>query len=130
MKVTELRVNNWYKSVKFNVSIQMELSDLSELHHRCFGAEIDSEIINEFIEPIELTEEWLRKFKFHQKYITDPQEQHCDQLYWLDDFKIYVIDDGKYFKLWWGDDMLIELKYVHRLQNLYFELKNKELTIK
>ena len=75
--------------------------------------------------PIPLTEEWLVKFGF--EYIND---------YWLhDEFDFDIVmhghgyvfadiseDSGRYFAHG-------KFQYVHQLQNLYFALTGKELTI-
>lgn len=75
---------------------------------------------NKLIEPIELTEEWLLKFGF---------EKENDYMYSInkgtvDYFPLWIFSDGIYFcRL----SKPIKLKYVHKLQNLYFELREKEL---
>jgi hypothetical protein len=68
--------------------------------------------------PIPLTEEWLLKFGFsiHEDgYITCPNGYqwilHLDNEFEFEALNIIVV-------------------YVHQLQNLYFALTNKELTIK
>ena len=67
--------------------------------------------------PIPLTEEWLLKFGF-SKY---------GRLNTNDNFKLIYDYDLSTFYL---DDIGLELKHVHQLQNLYFALTGKELTIK
>lgn len=79
----------------------------------------------EFYKPIPLTEEWLVKFGFEKSIY------HCD-IYELNkngfeisfDFKDRVIN-GCYLEC-----IELDIKYVHQLQNLYFALIGKELTIK
>jgi hypothetical protein len=66
--------------------------------------------------PIPLTEEWLLKFGFIK---------HVSQSIWYTLNKVDVwFFDGKYV-----NDIDVEIKYVHELQNLYFALTKKELTI-
>ncbi|PCH95876.1 MAG: hypothetical protein COB83_07160 [Gammaproteobacteria bacterium] len=69
------------------------------------------------LKPIPLTEEWLLKFGFQ---LNDNVAR----------FRALVIykQDG----IWWFDIVLnsVEIKHVHQLQNLYYALTNKELTIK
>lgn len=71
------------------------------------------------IRPIPLTEEWLIELGF--------------------DFFLYISDNGITFRFekigsdWIchiDDSIILEIKYVHQLQNLYFALRGQELTIK
>tara|TARA_R110000796_G_scaffold141528_2_gene257950 strand:- start:111 stop:479 length:369 start_codon:yes stop_codon:yes gene_type:complete len=79
------------------------------------------EVPLQFIKPILLTEDWLLKFGFkvekENKYLT----------YILGNITTYNQDNVWWVDLYWD---YLELKYVHQLQNLYFALTNKELTIK
>ena len=73
------------------------------------------------LEPIPLTEEWLFKFGFDNKYNKG---------------KFTIIPIGKlnyeqgrtYFNSW--TILNHQPKYVHQLQNLYFALTSEELTLK
>jgi hypothetical protein len=130
MEAQDLRVNNYYNSVKWNQPVRCELSDFRELYIRCEGAEIDSEIIAEYFEPILLTEEWLLKFGFEK------DEDH-----------IWIFPTNTSLRLWgfawnvqqfsfnvkgvgWDEIITPSIKHIHQLQNLHYALTNKELTIK
>ena len=64
--------------------------------------------------PIPLTEEWLVKFGF---------EEHSEGKYSINKkFVMYVPEMIHYLTY-------TKLKYVHQLQNLYFAITNKELTL-
>jgi hypothetical protein len=76
-----------------------------------FGAKIDTEV-----EPIPLTEEWLLKFGFE---ITNNFQTK-------DRFQTYKKNDIIWFEYGY---IVIELKYVHQLQNLYFTLTGEELKL-
>jgi len=116
MKATELRINNWYTSVKFGVPVQCELTDLSQLCVMSDGAYTDPPI-EEMFEPIPLTEEWLLKFGF---------KNYSRIWYGRDDFwSCRMIDEGVEFP-----HVELSINYVHHLQNLYFALTNTELEIK
>ena len=67
MKATELRVNNWYNSTKFQIPIMCEFADFAELDARADGAKVDEDLIDEMFQSILLTEEWLLKFGFKKK---------------------------------------------------------------
>lgn len=128
MKANELRINNWYKSVKFGVPVQCDLSDLMELCHRSDGAYNDPPI-DEMFDPIPLAEEWLLKFGF--VYDHDEEELILDDKLGVSfmcahDSIIYY--RGNLEPLW--VDVLLNVEHVHQLQNLYFALCGKELIIK
>lgn len=85
------------------------------------------------VKPIELTEEILLSCGFTKAYhkLTG-EHKHLPNYYNLNGFKINI----EYFN---GSDEIssfefdlypiLELKYLHKLQNLYFELETKELEI-
>ena len=58
MKPNELRIGNWYNSVKFNKPVQCELVDLYELYVLSDGA-YDVPPIELMFSPIQLTRKWL-----------------------------------------------------------------------
>jgi hypothetical protein len=118
MEAKELRINNL---VYWNG--RLERIDLNS-----FGTQwnnSDGRLLFEEYKAIPLTEEWLLKFGFDE--ITP---------------KYYVlnIDDGNSFTYYYTfsggvwhfefEGISIKIKYVHELQNLYYALTKKELTIK
>jgi hypothetical protein len=74
------------------------------------------------IEGIPLTEEWLIKLGFLKN--NDP-----DNLYFIIPNMI-VIDVNSGFEYRSGQYVPLQIKFVHKLQNLFFELRGEELTIK
>jgi hypothetical protein len=117
MKATELRIGNY---------IQIN-GDLSYATASLIIAIDELELT---VKPIPLTEEWLKDFGFIDKY------KSCNT-----DWSIYGFtinqqsdedDEGSkipqeqifYYQYQY------DIKYVHQLQNLYFALTGKELTIK
>ena len=138
MKVNELRINNWYTSVKFGVPVQCELTDLSQLCVMSDGAYNDPPI-DEMFEPIELTEEWLLKFGFRQ------EEDHGKKINWWNvpeesNYKAHHLMEMQNAWTWFIDfddcdvnndcHLITGFKYVHELQNLFFTLTGEELKIK
>jgi len=69
-------------------------------------------------EPIPLTEEWLLKFGF-----VNPESMS----YFKKSITVYLQDNLFWCDILWDS---LEIKSVHQLQNLYFALKNEELTFK
>lgn len=78
------------------------------------------------IENIELTEEWLVKFGF---YYSDDENEFLE-LQLMHKTKLYANNSNKFstvvLKI---KENEIEIKSVHQLQNLYFALTQKELTL-
>ena len=108
MKANELRIGNW---VYFNGNL--ENIDLDSFHgiatYDCFDS----------YKPIPLTEEWLEKFGF---------EEHGNY-FEKSIFRVFTTFRG--FYLFIGESYEYgTIDYVHQLQNIYFALKDEELTIK
>ena len=132
MKTTELRIGNWVFGNKLRignwvfgnkVAIQVKSSiDLCNIEN----------LPDEF-EPIPLNYKWLRKFGFDDSEYKDgyigvdvnnsnfvlskPEKYEFTKNY------IWEYKAGVWQKF-------VELKYVHQLQNLFFAITGKELTIK
>jgi len=112
MKAIELRVNNWYNSTKFQTPVICEFADFAELSARADGAKVDEDLIDELFEPIPLTGGLLRR---------------CDLKYFP--FEIFG-DNHRGFHIAINNDEWVFIKFIHQLQNIYFDLTNEELTIK
>lgn len=90
------------------------------------------------IEPIPLTEEWLLKFGFVKDYYrindqTVPERFIYDDIWRFEDGIHLYCKDIVWYLMDEYDSLLSfnrEMKGVHDLQNLFFALKGKELTIK
>lgn len=111
MKATELRIGNW---VQYNAFAGVVCS--SDLF------DIDKGIIK--AQPIPLTEEWLTRFGFSLG--DDGWYSICmpSGIFLAIEEDMYEVTVGQ------GADFshtLIELNYVHQLQNLYFALTGEEL---
>jgi hypothetical protein len=115
MKASELRIGNYYS----------DLSGVCTLKQSDF---LNLDI--EKIEPVLLTEQWLLDFGFKKR----------KNRYFFDDWIIVQIEDGN-----WDNpslDFFIKrdfhkkkryvtcVQYVHELQNLFYPVSGKELTIK
>ena len=114
MKVSELRIGNWYKG-----------DCLAQQYWQITAQEIldfYDDPIDDYFQPIELTEDWFLKFGFDKTY---------------NDFNWYI--KGNYcfsflkeldlivFKIKFQTVDICTIKYVHQLQNLYFALTQEEL---
>jgi len=138
MEIGEIRVGNYYKSVKFNTVVKCDLSDMYDLCAKSDGA-IDHPPINEMFEPIPLTAEWLFKFGFKSidsqcnlffssrlLRITLPTIRCTSGICYVAvrSVRIHKHEDG--FRV----GITLKIKYVHELQNLFFALTGKELEFK
>lgn len=127
MKANELRIGNFCKwnGPYFKEEAVIASLDLTEVSFKCGDYGMVSEI-----EPIPLTEEWLEKLGFWSKY------KSCNNDWSYYGFTINQIsdedEDGNEIpqeQIFYYQYMY-DIKYVHQLQNLYFALFEKELTIK
>lgn len=108
MKANELRIGNHIEIDQYPNDRAIVLIEN--------GADIDG-CIKLNPKPIPLTEKWLLNFGFE---ITNNFQTK-------DRFQTHKQDGIIWFEYGY---IVIELKHVHQLQNLYFALTNEELTIK
>lgn len=112
MKASELRIGNLIYSITGEI-IPVAAHTLFDFYSYDY-------------KPIPLTEEWLIKAEF---------EGSIQEGFMKDGFFIaYLTTEDNFefeFRLPASDGwIIIPVKYVHKLQNLWFELKGEELTIK
>lgn len=106
----ELRMGNYILSPDTGNPVKVELN-----HLKCI---LDNQLFNgKSYSPIELTEEWLLNLGFRKSFRGK----------WQKDELAYDIYGGNGLYM---HGVTLEIKYVHQLQNLYFSLTGKELTIK
>ncbi len=136
MKANELRIGNFINHIDFE-RLGIPHKEVFHLNNA-----VNEAIINycssELYQPIPLTEEWLYKFGFQNidkgdnDYITYTDPNH-DYYLQIDvrrkNGKYSILDNSLYF-----DDLrnfsMVDIMYVHQLQNLYFALTEEELTYK
>ena len=87
-----------------------------------------SDIDEDWIQPIPITEEWLLKFGFEKRGPVDAlyndhwRHPNLNPVFSEETFTALTIDDGI--------DIAYDIKYVHQIQNVFFVLTGQELTIK
>ena len=114
MKANELRIGNIFRDKYTRMMIiVIGLTD----NEITFSGEFDSEWQ---AEPIPLTEQRLLKFGFEWKNHAIRLGKYAIRQQ-VDGWFMYLSNESLNFT--------IHLKYVHQLQNLYFALTGKELTI-
>tara|TARA_R110000868_G_scaffold328540_2_gene589371 strand:- start:610 stop:1002 length:393 start_codon:yes stop_codon:yes gene_type:complete len=126
MKATELRIGNW---VHHNTNWSTRNGDKKKFDYQFeerdwyFDAECLLSIEND-LQPIPLTEEWLVKFGF-EKLTSKSDGFIVDSYSYTRGVSFIVHFDGERLStnFWQGN----EKKYVHQLQNLYFALTGQEL---
>jgi len=114
MKNTELRIGNYveiYGKIETIVDVMCDGVNTLNIEGAHYG----------LVNPIPLTEEWLEKFGF-EKHAFD---MSVAPQYRLEN-RLIVVRDGCFVD--YGTS--VQLKYVHKIQNLYLELTCEELTIK
>jgi len=128
MKIQELRIGNWYMSVKFQQPVMCDLLDFYDLCAKSDGV-YDDPPINEMFSPIPITEEWLGKFGFKKH----KAEDNYFYKKWGNNGVEFIFNSDRYsrnvFEYELGSNKYKQIKYVHQLQNLYFALTGKELEI-
>jgi hypothetical protein len=94
------------------------------------------------VNPIPITEEWLKKFDFKKQNsikhcllysIKTKKQQYFSVSEMLDGYEDPNELTLKEIKKYWsfdGNKYDVKIKYVHQLQNLYFALTGEELQLK
>ena len=126
MKASEVRIGNWVINDAWNgEECTIDYNDIVAM------AQWDQNGKEaEFIKPIPLTEEWLKRFGFATK----------DDDHWCKWIKVPVTGGWIYLgtnitstvTLFNSNDISLGVhsEHVHQLQNLYFALTGQELTLK
>lgn len=156
MKAQELRLGNYFQDFE----LSNEGGGIFQVEQICYNQKGKGRLIGvrfrngscwsccDIIEPIPLNEEWLLKFGFDNK--NNPTQTSF--IHWIKKiqtyngsscfFKIYQEKNKlnykknmegkmiKEFMFFYKEMGVINLDYVHSLQNLYACLTNKELTLK
>lgn len=119
IKSTELRIGNflYYKNTNDLGTVEL----IHKNHYECRD-ELGMFFPNCKYEPIPLSKEWFEKFGYYNEnrpnhFVKD--EMTIDEHTFWDCNGIFIDDKNG-----------VRIKYVHQLQNLYFALKQGELTIK
>lgn len=116
MKATELRIGNL---VKWNYE---ESSD-GNAYPVEYGYELDDIKNNpNIVKPIPLTEEWLERFGFEKTTSGISAFLKTESVtFWWGGHFVNMSDNETQYNL-------VNVSYVHQLQNLYFALTGEELT--
>ena len=104
MESRELRTGNYVRVINDTVREYFIVQDTNQSH---------------FFEPIPLAEEWLVKMGFKKFVTSDKYHTYALGVINVNDNIVYVSELG----------FLNHIKYVHQLQNLYFDLTGEELTV-
>jgi hypothetical protein len=129
MEVKELRIGNYFiyntdgcfpnnpewESNTITVVRQIKEDGVGITHLKTTGIMVGG---LELIKPIPLTEEWLIKFGFKKINGCGYRKPNFKGSIWT--------NPGT----WRFNNFMVDVKHVHQLQNLYFALTKKELTIK
>jgi hypothetical protein len=117
MKANELRIGNYYQENWIDGDIaQITPNDIQDL--------IDDPI-DDFFYPIKINDDWLIRLGFYV-WVGEYWWKHPDNC-----FELHPSEDGYYLSINLNEYITGEpIHYVHQLQNLYFSLYQKELTIK
>jgi hypothetical protein len=122
IKVKELRIGNL---VNFTFYGLTEVNSVYSFDYKTVKITNDVSYQIEMVTAIPLTDEWLIKFGFEEKY-----KDRLINGFWNGG---YCIENNYFNKQLFDfnhqDVNLVSVRYVHQLQNLYFALTGKELSV-
>jgi hypothetical protein len=124
MKTTELRIGNFVYGINEYKGTALSICSLHSDNtlRLLVGKESIGCFSTNRIKPILLNEEWLLRFGFKTKV-----GGRFGNEYHLEKFIIYTSEKGCLCFVW--DCFVLDIEFVHDLQNLYFSLKRKELEL-
>jgi len=140
MKTNELRINN----IVLSRGAQSVIKSIDENHVGYSKRETVTEkkVPLKLIQPIPLTEEWLVNLGFvsdnhkhHETFFIDistderPEIKTSIDIHVMNNYGVAYITDNE-MDIDINTCFMRKIKYVHQLQNLYFALTGKELTLK
>ena len=130
MKASELKIGNLV-SLDGRVSTVLGIDHRNSLKVKNDFSTFQTSCLN--VEPIPLTEDWLKRFRFEKDnygtFVLNSIDKNENDL-WL---KIQDNDFGIALNLFHNKKeptFLDSISYLHQLQNLYFALTGTELTLK
>jgi hypothetical protein len=126
MEARELRIGNWV--LEKQNKLLGEIFNITRTTCRIF---VDNELEDlkpslEDIEPIPLTEQWLERLGFKPDAVGCMYQDPENDYYGFVDRK----EDGFMLVVHGEEHRETYVKYVHQLQNLFYELTGKELELK
>ena len=127
MSKKELMIGNYLKYPNSN-PFKIELDDF-------LSKNFWSDIVDGIIQPLTLTKDWLLRLNFERDYLLEKLQKDDKKEFRFGDQKTH-----KFIRICWHPvggftlsyqgTPLIKVKFVHKLQNVVYELVDKELTIK
>lgn len=125
IKGNDLRIGNFV----FYPSVDLDNGNQIKEITKVDGNDIKCQDIRAIFEPIPLTEEWLLRVGFVLGFDVFTEFYHNKKVkIYLNEFD-GLTDKGTWLCLLFGNNIGVNIKYVHQLQNLYFALTGEELTV-
>lgn len=136
MEVKELRIGNIVGKTYFQLASEKHIvSSIKSVYYAEVAGVYENaaalrgerglrHVAIENIEPIPITEEWLLKFGFKEYHSTGVVRRFESTV--LGDV-VFHLSATNYLVI---KHLFVRCEYVHQLQNIFFALKNEELTIK
>jgi hypothetical protein len=122
MKANELRIGNWVKDISTNTSSKLIYHIVHSINSQAIN---DTPIESQWFEPIPLKPEILERILQSRKISAD-----CYRIGEIDLYikKIITCDEWAVF-IHNENETTLGYKYLHQLQNLYFDLTGRELSV-
>lgn len=127
MKIDELRIGNY-------VNIEGDVVKVKEIYEKSIhyaNGEYESYATEDFMQPIELTEEVLLKIGFVKENEVNRMYNNCCVVsYYINKFyKELVIEVRRENGFYKNNMVHYDIKYLHELQNTYYLLTGEELEV-
>ena len=127
MKASELRIGNWVEIQGLESKIILVDTEGCICENE-YCEDFENNNITQNLQPIPLTEEWLKRLGFEKDEEYDESG--------LVDYRLTLMKNSLEFVSFWNSEEItsvnqpqtgVDVKHVHQLQNLYFALTGEEL---
>ncbi|MCT2406221.1 hypothetical protein NZD88_01460 [Chryseobacterium antibioticum] len=126
MDIKDLRIGNTFLFVNFEATILGIVHEDVIIKYNNKIEDVIAKFMIQGVSPLNLTEKHLFRLGFKLM----PETEYTTNTYELEGFQIWDKNGDFTELLYLSNRESVHVKYVHQLQNLFFALKGKELTIK
>ncbi|MDD6210530.1 MAG: hypothetical protein PUB21_08000 [Bacteroidales bacterium] len=128
INIKELRVGNYVKD-RGNKILRIDYFEIDKVCQEMEVANMKVHPLTEYVEhlePVPISIDMLLKFGF-----IDDSYPGCEEqiIFKLEEFWILYNRRSELYGIMLAERVVCELKYLHQLQNIYFDLQGKELLV-
>lgn len=119
----ELRIGNLIYVTDTLTNLVYQLPTRTNIHNFMLMTSYDKSPCDLIFEPIPISEIWLIRLGFTKE---EYEDETLISFHYGNRFSIEV-EKGIYDFKWWNQERVVNIKYIHQLENLYFSIYENEI---